>query len=87
MYSICQSPDLVSAVRKLTLPRSVFSRHEPFCFYQLFPRYGNIARVLLNIFSLRSLAVFGGRANKPSDTVSAHDKTDMLRRLKYIRKV
>ena len=71
------------AVRKVTLPRAVFSRHKPFCFYQLFPRYGVIARVLLNIFSLRSMAVLVGRANRPSDTVSAHDKTDMLRRLKH----
>ena len=33
------------------------------------------------------MAVLVGRANRPSDTVSAPDKTDMLRRLKYIRKV
>ena len=87
VYSICQSPDPVPAVRKLTLPRTVVSRHKPFSLYQLFPRYGVIARVLLNIFSLRSMAVLVGRANRPSDTVSAPDKTDMLRRLKYIRKV
>ena len=79
--------DPVPAVRKLTLPRTVVSRHKPFSLYQLFPRYGVIARVLLNIFSLRSMAVLVGRANRPSDTESVPDKTDMLRRLKYIRKV
>ena len=87
MYSICQSPDPVPAVRKLTLPRTVVSRHKPFSLYQLFPRYGVIARVLLNIFSLRGATYSTKQQARPSDTVSAQDKTDMLRRLKHIRKV